>query len=239
MASSINLLYKRSYPINDKISVVIPTVGEILEDEDGYYTLLSMFTAAPIDMMVQLDDAGVDFTEINDFELFMILFNMLKEEDTSLILGDLDLADFVFATNEQNGQLVLLNPDDGTVIDRAIHQKIAITLRTIHHLKRDRRKPGNQEAKEYMIERARLKLQRSKNKKEASPLEQLIVAMVNTEQFKYDYESVKDLSVYQFNESVKQITHKIDYEHRMQGVYAGTVDIKKVSPEELNWLAHK
>ena len=32
--STINLLYKTDYPINDYIRVVIPTVGEILEDED-------------------------------------------------------------------------------------------------------------------------------------------------------------------------------------------------------------
>jgi len=239
MASTINLLYKRSYPINNKISIVIPTVGEILDDEDGYYSLLSTFTAAPIDMMVQLDDAGIDFTQINDFELFMILFNAIKDEDTSLILGDLNLSDFVFATNEQNGQLVLYNPEDDIVIDRAIHQKIAVTLRTIHHIKRDRRKPGNKEAKEYMLERARIKMRRNKNKQTDSQIERLIVALVNTEQFKYDYDSVRNLSIYQFNESVQQIIHKVDYEHRMHGVYAGTVDTKKMSQEDFNWLVHK
>lgn len=239
MASTINLLYRRSYPINDKISIVIPTVGEILDDEDGYYSLLTMFTAAPIDMMVQLDDVGIDFTELNDFELFAILFNALKDEDTSLILGDLDLSEFVFATSQQNGQLVIYNPERDIVIDRAIHQKIAVTLRTIHHLKRDRRKPGNKEAKEYMLERARIKMKRNKNKQMDSQLEQLIVALVNTEQFKYDYDTVRNLSIYQFNESVQQIIHKIDYEHRMNGVYAGTVDPKKMSQDEFNWLVHK
>lgn len=239
MASTINLLYRRSYPINDKINIIIPTVGEILDDEDGYYNLLSVFTAAPIDMMVQLDDAGIDFTEITDFDLFMILFNAIREEDTSLILGDLDLSEFVFATNEQNGQLVLYDPENDIVIDRAIHQKIAVTLRTIHHIKRDRRKPGNKEAKEYMLERARIKMKRNKNKQTDSQIEQLIIALVNTEQFKYDYDSVKNLSIYQFNESVQQIIHKIDYEHRMYGVYAGTVDTKKMSQEDFNWLVHK
>lgn len=48
-----NLLYKREYPINEFISVQIPTVGEILECEDEYYSLVSMITSMPIDMMVQ------------------------------------------------------------------------------------------------------------------------------------------------------------------------------------------
>ena len=56
---TLNLLYKKEHPINEFISVRIPSVGEILECEDEYYGLVSMITAMPIDMMVQLDDIGV------------------------------------------------------------------------------------------------------------------------------------------------------------------------------------
>ena len=66
-----------------------------------------------------------------------------------------------------------------------------------------------------------------------------IVAMVNTEQFKYDFRGTKDLSIYQFNESVRQVIKKVDYEHKMSGVYAGTIDPKTFSQDELNWLIHK
>lgn len=31
---TINLLYKNNYSINEDISIRIPTVGEVLEDED-------------------------------------------------------------------------------------------------------------------------------------------------------------------------------------------------------------
>ncbi len=75
----------KDYPINDYIRVMIPTVGEVLENEDNYYSMVSMLTAMPIDMMVQLDDIGIDFTTINEWELFLLLFNSLKEQDTSLI----------------------------------------------------------------------------------------------------------------------------------------------------------
>lgn len=53
---TINLLYKNEYAINDKIHIIIPTVGEILDNEDDYYTIVSILTAMPIDFMVQLDD---------------------------------------------------------------------------------------------------------------------------------------------------------------------------------------
>ena len=74
-----NLLYKREIAINDGIKIVVPTVGEILENEDGYYGMVSALTAMPIDMMVQLDDMGLDFTKINDYQLFLMLFSGLNK----------------------------------------------------------------------------------------------------------------------------------------------------------------
>lgn len=236
--STLNLLYQNKFDINDRISIIVPTVGQILEDEDGYYNLVSILTAMPVDYMVQLEDAGIDFTSINDYDLFLLMFGGLMQQDTSLIFGDLDLSKFELAISEQNGKPILVDKENGIVIDRAIQGQIAATLRKIHRLEKNRRKPANDEAKKFMLERAREKIKR-KNRKQDSQLESLVIAMVNTEQFKYDYESVKGLSIYQFNESVKQIIKKVDYEHRMGGIYAGTVDAKKMSQDDLNWLTHK
>lgn len=237
--ATINLLYKKEYAINDSVRVRIPTVGEILDNEDKYYGMVSMLTAMPIDMMVQLDDIGVDFTKINDYELFLLLFRSLKEQDTSLIFGDLDLRPFQTAVNEQNGLIILVNPETGVKIDRAIHGQIAATLRKIHHLKKDIRKPANIEARDYLLERARTKMRRQKNRATDSQLEELIVAMVNTEQYHYGFEGTRELSIYQFNESVHQVIKKIDYDNRMHGIYSGTVSAKDLSQDDLNWLTHK
>lgn len=234
-----NLLYKKQYAINDSISIVIPSVGQILDDEDGYYGLVSILTAMPVDLMVQLDDAGIDFTSINEYELFLLMFDGLKSQNTSLVFGDLDLSKFKMAVNEQNGNIVLLDEEHDITIDRVIHSQIAGVLRKIHHLEKNRRKPANIEAKEYMLKRARDKMKRHRNRKEASQLESLIIAMVNTEQYKYDFEGTRELSIYQFNESVRQVIKKVDYDNRMYGVYAGTVNAKDLSQDDLNWLTHK
>lgn len=237
--SSINLLYQRRYVINDKISVIIPTVGEIVDHEDEYYDTVSLLTAMPIDLMVQLDDMGIDFTEINEYELFLTTFILLRALDTTLIFDKLDLKGFEYCKNNQNGQTVLYDEKNGIMIDQAIHRKVATVLRKIHHIEQDRRRPANDEAKEYMLKRAREKARRRKTKVEDSQLEQLITALVNTCEFKYDYETVRDLSIYQFNQSLKQIVHKNNYEHKMNGIYAGTIDPKGLDQDELNWLIHK
>ena len=237
--STLNLLYQKRYVINDFISIVIPTVGEIIDNEDAYYNLVSVLTAMPIDLMVQLEDAGIDFTSINEYELFLLMFAGFKSQDTSLIFGDLDLSKFKIAVNEQNGNMVLRDEENDIKIDRAIHSQIAGVLRKIHHLEKNRRKPANDEAKEFMLKRARDKMKRRKNRKEDSQLEALIVAMVNTEQYKYDFEGTRELSIYQFNESARQVIKKVDYDNRMYGVYTGSINAKDLSQDDLNWLTHK
>ena len=237
--ATLNLLYKQEYAINEHIKIQIPTVGEVLDNEDDYYTMVTMLTAMPVDMMVQLDDIGVDFTAINEYELFLILFNALKDKDTSLIFGELDLKPFRSAVTPQNNTIVLRNKETGVVIDRGIQGQIASVLRKIHNLKRNNRKPANQEAREYMLQRAREKMRRRSKRMNDSQLEELIVAMVNTEQFHYGFEGTRELSIYQFNESVRQVIKKIDYDNRMHGVYAGTVNAKELSQDDLNWLTHK
>lgn len=241
----MGLLYKKEIAINDSISIVIPKVGQILDDEDSYYGGVSLFTAMPIDHMVMLDDIGIDFSTINEYELFLFLFAGYMAGDKEdrpkldLVLKDIDLTEFKMVINKQNDTRVLWNEKRDIVIDRAIHGQIADALRGLHHLEKNNRKPGNEEARKYMIERARKKQKRLKNKAKTSHLEPLIVAMVNTEQYKYDFEGTRELSIYQFNESVRQIINKVDYDNRMLGVYTGNINAKELSQDDLNWLIHK
>lgn len=232
----MNLLYERWIPVNDKINIYVPTVGEIIECEDDYYSLVSILTAMPIDFMVQLDDLGIDFTSINEYDLLLILFPELKSKDTSMIFGDLDLSGFELMVNRQNNNIVLRDELNDITIDRSVYGMISNTLRKIHSLERDRRKPANEEAKKFMLERARKKLRRNKNKYHDSQLESFIISLVNAEQFKYDFEGTRELSIYQFNVSVRQIIKKTDYEHLMFGVYSGSISAKDVKNDELIWL---
>ena len=234
-----NLLYKKHLRISDHISVQVPKLRDIIQQEDNYYGIVSMITATPYDMMVQLDDKGVDFTTIDDYELFLMTFETLKGSDTSLIFGDLDLSSFHLMISPQNNLVVLRSSDTGLIIDKGTHLKICQALRTIHGLTRNNKMPGNNDAKEYLLQRERRKLKRRMNRVENSQLEEMIVALVNTEQFSYDYDSVLDLTIYQFNESVRQIVKKIDFDNRMHGIYSGTVSAKDINPDELNWMKHK
>ena len=234
-----NLLYKREYAVTEQITIRIPTIGEVIEDEDSYNLVLSVWTSTPADYMVFLDDNGIDFTELNDYDLFLILSQLLATCDTSMFFGDFDFSKFKVAEDIERKQMVLLNAEDNIVIDSGVYYSIAAVLRKITASTRTNKVPAGEETKKYMLERERIKMNRRKNKKQESQIETLITAMVNTQQYKYDYEGTRNLTVYQFFECVKQVIKKVDYENRMIGVYAGTVSVKDLSNDDLNWLIHK
>lgn len=232
------LLYKTEHKINDYITVKIPTVGDIIENEDKYYESISLIVSTPYDMMVQLDDVGIDFTKITDWDLFCLLFKNLQNRDMSLIFGDINLNDFETAVNKQNGNIILLNRKTGAIIDRAIHDKICRFLRQILCIEKNTKKPANDESKKYMIERARRRQKNRKQKSEQSQLESFIVALVNTSEFSYDYSSVLNLTIYQFYASLHQIIKKVKFDNLMIGCYAGTVSVKELDQKELNWISN-
>ena len=236
----LKLLYSDRIQVDEKISIMIPTVGQILDNEESYYSIVSMLTAMPIDYMVLLDDMGLDFSVMTEYELFLHLFPYIQtlKDEAKLVFGDLDLSKFRLAQNSENGSVVFVDTENDIVIDKRVKMKIASALRKIHGMKKDIRKPANKEAKDYMLDIARKRLKRRASIKEASQIESLIVAMVNAEEFKYDFKSVRDLTIYQFNESVRQVIKRVDYDNRMYGVYTGTIKIKDMSKDDLNWLVH-
>lgn len=237
-----SLLYSTQYQVGENVTLHIPTIGEIFDDERSYYKGIEMFVAMPIDFMVQLDDVGIDFSKINDWELFLLLFNALKDDNVNfgLLFDNLDLNDFTLAQADDDSW-VILNRQTRVIIDEKLYRHISNAMCLIHGMKKDERRPANKEAKEFMIETERKKQKRRARRKAPTKgeLETLITALVNTEQFKYNYDTVRDLTIYQFRESVKQIIHKVEFEHVMHGVYAGTLNADKMNKDDLNWLVHK
>lgn len=231
------MLYKRSIDINDIIKIHMPTVGEIYDNEDDYYDVALSLTAMPYDMMVQLDDVGIDFTTINEYELFCMLWVSLREKNLKLIFEGLDVSNAVVAVSEETGDAIIADEKSGLVIDRNLHTQIANCLREILSLEKNDKRPGNEQARKYLIDRERKKMRRrARQKNRESHLENNIVALVNTEQFSYTFDTVRDMTIYQFNASLRQIAHKINFDNLMRGYYAGTIKLDKIPPEDKTWI---
>ena len=240
MENKKSLLNAASVDIVPNLSIRIPTVGEILEDEDKYYEIVSSLTATPFQYMVQLDDMGIDYTQITDYQLFMMLFPMYAKSDLSLLFSDLDTSDFGIYINQQDNSQVIYSPNNNIIIDELIYNDLADTIRKINLFEKVKSKPGNESARKYLLEKERKKQKRNAKKPKEPYLEKLVIALVNTSEFPYNYETCMDLSIYKFNQSFKQIQQKITFDNTMIGVYAGTVDTSKMTNKDaLSWISSK
>ena len=240
MENKKSLLNATSVDIVPNLSIRIPTVGEILEDEDKYYEIVSSLTATPFQYMVQLDDMGIDYTQITDYQLFMMLFPMYAKSDLSLLFSDLDTSDFGIYINQQDNSQVIYSPNNNIIIDELIYNDLADTIRKINLFEKVKSKPGNESARKYLLEKERKKQKKNAKKPKEPYLEKLVIALVNTSEFPYNYETCMDLSIYKFNQSFKQIQQKITFDNTMIGVYAGTVDTSKMTNKDaLSWISSK
>lgn len=290
MESKKSLLKLSSIDIVPNLTLKIPTVGEILDDEKTYYSITSSLTASPFQYMVQLDDMGIDYTSIDEWELFRMLFlnycnqelvykmkikeleiemkkhlttsddylqcknqieilnTKIQENGFNIIFKDFHLTSEVdgklIGFNEyqynNSDEIVLFNPATQVEINRLIYNDLTDAIRKINLFEKVKYKPGNESAKKYLLEKERKKQKRNAKKPYEPYLEKLVIALVNTEEFPYNYETCMDLSIYKFNQSFKQIQHKISFNNTMVGVYAGTVDTSKMSNKDiLSWIASK
>lgn len=242
MENRKSLLNLDKVNVTETISLRIPTVGEILEDEQVYYSIVSSLTASPYQYMVQLDDMGVDYTQVTDYELFMMLFPMFAKSDLSIIFGDLYTSDYNVYVDNSNSTNILFSPTNGLdyKIDEFVYTQLSDMLRKINNIEKVKTKPGNEEARRYFIEKERKRQKRNARKPYEPYLEKLVIALVNRPEFKYNYEETMNLSIYKFNQSFKQIQTSITFDNTMIGVYAGTVDTSKMKDKScLSWIPIK
>ena len=242
MIDKLSLLRGNSFCVNDKISVLQPTIEEIANyGNENYLVLVSTLTGTSYDFRFQLDDAGIDYEDIDDFTMFSMIFPGLKTEETHILLGDLDPSEFNIKLDEDGEYFFLENPE-GVKIDQIIYQLMVDYLRQTHGLKRNFIHFGNEMARHFHMkeEREILEKKSKEENSEGSWLEPLISAMVNCDSFKYSYETVWQLTFYQFMDAVRRIQKINDYQNLSMGIYTGNIDTEKMGQaklkEQLNWL---
>lgn len=233
-----SLLITDKVYITDKLYIRVPTVGDILHDEEKYLNIVNSLTAVPYQYMVQLDDKGIDFTKISDYELFLMIFSSYINDDMSIIFGDLDISDFTIT--HKNGSVILFSEKNNLIIDEHIYKKIAETIRNINNIEKFKYKVGNEEAKKYLLKKEKKRIKKLANKPYKKYLEKIIIALVNNRDFKYNYNDVISLSYFRFNQSFNQIQVNINFDKTMLGIYSGTVDTTKLKDKScLSWIQTK
>lgn len=233
----LQILFGFDYKVTDFLTIHQPKVGEILEyGEQQYFSMVYTLTATPTNMMSVLDDMGIDYTKISDFELFLIIASTMPQEQTEILLGDLDLSAMRVGTSNINGLTVLGIPGTDYYIDEYSYQNVVDYIRKMHGIVPDHKKAGNAITKRFLIEEDRRRRNKMNGQKFESTLFPLVVSMLNTEEFKYNSREILNIGVCEFLESVKQIQKKKNAMALLQGSYSGMVDTSKIDKNAFNWL---
>lgn len=223
------------YIINDNIKILQPKIKDIAEfGEKNFFSMVHTITAIPSDMKSQLWDMGLDWCEVEDFELFMMLVQTLTPDRTSILFGDLDFSKLKPFRNNQNGDIVLADKETGLIIDKMIYLRIVSYLRKAFNITPKVEKAANKMTKKILIDEDRAKIEFNKDKSFKSYLLPLISSVKVKQGYTKDY--VLNMGYVEFMNDVArlQVIHNAD--HLLSGVYAGTIDLKKIDKKSLNWM---
>ena len=226
------------YILSNGMHIKSPTLGEICEfGEDKYLTTVSVFTATTIDRCAQLDDVGIDYTQISDFEMFCLFAKMLEPESTKIFFCDIDFSKFVLTV--KNGKNILINKN-GVIFDEDDYKRTSDYIRKMNGISPPKYvRAANEFAKKQLIIDARndaeyqKKLQAYKGKQ--SMYQPYVSALVNHPYFKYNWNTVWDMKVYAFFDSLKRISIIENANRLYTGMYSGCIEYKKVK-NDLDWL---
>lgn len=239
MSQLLDLLKGNNYDITENITLRNPTLDEISkDDEDLYYTTISMLCSTPTDYMVFLnDEMGIDWETISEYEWFVTLVGSIPKDGMNLVFKNFNLDNKNWVIDNKTNEVCLIDDLGNIIITPKIYNKMVNLLRNLHGFEKNVRMSASKSAHSAIIDDERKKIRRRKfyNAKnpQKSVLYSTISILVNLEGFKYNYSTVWDMHIYQFTDALKS-TQKIKYYNQlMSGIYAGTVDSSKINKKDL------
>lgn len=158
-----------------------------------------------------------------------LLFNPL-----SLVLKDIDLADFEEYKSDKSPETILYDKEHDITIDRFVYARIVDAVRKIHGFKRNNQLPANEITKMFLIDDAREEAMAAAQKEYKSVLKPLISALaVKTGQLGSD--SIWNTKVNMFFDAIKRINKIQDATLLLQGAYSGFASLKGIDKDRLDW----
>lgn len=230
----LSLYFGDPYKINDYVTITLPKIGDVVRyGERQYYSMVQTITAIPSEMKSQLWDMGLDWTQITDYQLFMMLAPTLSKDKTSILFGDLDFGSMKIFENKENETVYLCNPETGVIIDELAFGKIHSYLCSAHNLTKKVEKAANEYTKKFMIDEDRQKIAYNSKQPYKSFLRPIISAVKCRMGYTLDY--VKNMGLYEFMDDLSRLQIIVNSDALLQGSYSGMIDTKKIPKKEFDW----
>lgn len=231
------LYFGEPFIVNQYITVFQPTIGQIVKyGERPYYSMVNTITAIPSDMKAALWDSpgNLDWTKIEDFQLFTQMCSSLPQEKTGILLGDLNLADMKLFENPQNGEPILVDQNTGCVIDELAYMRMTSYICKMHNITKKVEKAANEFTKKFMIDEDRQKNEYQKKQPYKSHLLPLISAVKARQGYSKEY--VRNMGLVEFYTEVERLQIIVQTDALIQGSYSGMIDTNKIPSKNFDWF---
>lgn len=253
------MIYRgKDIQIAPQIIITQPSIDDIIEfGEKRYFSAIHTFTAVGADLKWQLWDMGIDYTEIDDYDLFIKvisqiisskkdIYSKMPEEEKAklsdeekkdymlnplqLILKDIDFSDFTRRIDTRNNQVVLYDPKRDILIGRAIYAQIVDAIRKMHGLKRNNEIPANERTKMDLIEDARDAHMLSSKE----PYKSALLPLISTLSIKSGRDNIWDMKISRFFYDIKRVGKIQDATMLLQSAYSGFANLKGIDKTRLD-----
>lgn len=238
MTDELKVFRGHDIPINSHLVIKQATLDDVCDryGEQRYFGVLRTLCATPADRKVEIwDNLHVFWDEVDEFDLFISCFKSMGKEDIEIFMDGIDPKDFELAIDPNTGMRALRRSDN-VIIDRSVHTLLTNELRKMHLLKKNVDVGYDRYTKEVMIDDDREEQQAQMRKPFRSILLPLISAMTNCADFKYRYDDVWTLPISVFFDALERVQNTRRVGFLMQGIYSGSVDMKKINSKELEWI---
>ena len=197
-ADSLFLYFGDDYVINDQVKLHQPTIGQIVDyGEAQYFSMVHTLTAIPSDCKSLLwDQMKLDWTTVEDFQLFHMFSQTMTPDKTGIIFGDLDFSKMRPYLSKLNDEVVLADKEAGIIIDKLIYMRMMSFLRKLHNITPKPEKAGSKRARQAMIDEDRRNRELNKDKPFRSYLLPLISAVKVKQGYTKDY--VRNMGLFEF-----------------------------------------
>lgn len=227
------------------ITVYQPTIGDIVRmGEKKFYSTLNIFVTNTTAYRLLLWDAGMDWNEISDFDLFCILYPQIDADVAHLLFKDIDFSKLSIyeKTLEDKKEKILYDAESQIEINEDVYQHISQYLQEVFNTHPEEKITHDKTMKEWFInsdrrEAANAEYKRERgDKQESASMQALISACVNHPGFKHKLSELKDVGVCEFYDSVQRLQVYENTTALLKGMYSGMIDAKNINANEYNFM---
>lgn len=224
------------------ITVTEPSLGQLIHyGEKAFFSSLNVFITNTTSYRLPLWEAGIDWNEIRDFDLFCMLYKQIDPEVSSMLLNGIDISAFeLFGKQTEAGEtIVLYDSVSETEITEDVYQHIAQYLREVFGMCPDEKLTSDKTLKEMYIYKDKAAIANAEKKKDSdkgASLQTLISACVNHPGFKYKLKEINEIGICEFYDSVKRLQVYENTTALLKGSMSGMIDISKLPDDSTNFM---